>query len=76
MESSSIPLNRKIPTDELEEYQKVFSLICGSKIIEINEITNIQYLNENNFFTSNNLTALVQKMTHSTFVKQPFKNNF
>jgi len=67
MDSSSASLTALLIDDEFEEYQKVFSIICGGKIIENDELTNIQHLNENSFFTCNNITALVQKITHSMF---------
>ncbi len=65
MESIVATLTANLTDDEFEEYQKVFSIICSNKIIDNDEMNNIQYLNENNFFTCNNITAFVQKITHS-----------
>lgn len=66
MESSIISLTTKLSDDELEEYQKVFSIICESKTNENDEIINIQFLNENSRFTSNNVAGFVQKMKRGT----------
>ena len=66
MNTVSVSSNYKLTDDEFEEYQKVFSIICSGKLIENDEIENIQHLNEHSFFTYNNVTAFVQKIAHST----------
>jgi len=65
MESVVASLTANLTDDEFEEYQKVFSIICSNKIIDNDEMNNIQYLNQNNVFTCNNITAFVQKITHN-----------
>jgi hypothetical protein len=54
-----------ISNDDRFELQKVFSVICSSKLPENQELTQINYLNEHNVFTSNNVTAFVQAITKS-----------